>query len=267
MTALLSYPAKEDDVPKYAENAEDMGIKVCVPDINRSNRGFTLDKDKKEILFGLESVKGVGESSIDTIIECRPYNGIEDALERLPKKVFNKRVGTALIKSGAFSFENENRYELLNQYYSLRKDKEEEIDVTSLDKYKIIDMETEVLGIPITYKPWWSNIKEGQVFEDWIELEDVEERIDKNGNMMAFIRCRANYCELNAIAFASCYCNNVSAFEMNGNKVIKIKGKKGNKDKKTGQHKLIISKVLEIEYNNKNDEEVENIPNGVSIPF
>ena len=67
------------------------------------------------ILYGLRSVKGLGENSIANIIENRPYTSIQDCLDKMDKKHANKRVMFGLIKSGAFDFYNTNRYELLNE--------------------------------------------------------------------------------------------------------------------------------------------------------
>ena len=255
MTALLSHPAKDEDVPNYAANAEQMGIRVRVPDINRSNRGFTLDKEAKEILFGLSSVKGIGEAKIDTLINSRPYAGVEDALEKLPKKIFDKRVGLALIKAGAFEWEDQNRNNLINKFYEIRKDKDDRVDPDLYDKYETIRYEKEILGIPITFKPWWDMIEENQTFETELKLTTVQEKIDRNQNMMAFVTGIANECELECVVFAGTYCANVAEFNTRFVDSIFIKGKKD------GKGKCIINRIFG--FNAKSDQETKE----VAVPF
>lgn len=245
MTALLSYPAKDEDVPKYTANAEGMSIKIRVPDVNRSGSKFTLDKSTGEILFGFGSVKGVGEASIDTIIENRPYNNIEDAIERLPKKVFNKRVGQALIKAGAFSFEDENRFSLLNKYWDIRKDKEEKLIEEDFCEQNIIEMEREVLGIPITFKPWWDKIEVGATVEEWFNIEDMRESFDRNNNLMGFGTFTANYCKIAGTIFSSIYCSNVGEFDKN--RVVRVKLKCKKQENKKGVETMLVNKVLDYE--------------------
>lgn len=71
MTALLQvFYDKEDKVVKYVKVAKDMGIEVLPPDINRSEIGFKIDGDNA-IRFGLGSIKGLGEATLDAILEER----------------------------------------------------------------------------------------------------------------------------------------------------------------------------------------------------
>lgn len=118
MAATISMADEEHRV-KYMQNCEQqMGISIAVPNINESGERFTPFDGS--ILYGFGAIKGVGAAAIPEIMARRPYLSVEDAIIRIPKKAFNKRVGEALIKSGAFDFENTNRYELLNEFNKVR---------------------------------------------------------------------------------------------------------------------------------------------------
>lgn len=75
-----------------------MGIKVLPPNINKSGLNFTPIPEKNTILFGLLAIKGLGETTIQKIIEHRPFTKFSDYL----KLVKDKTATIALIKSGAF---------------------------------------------------------------------------------------------------------------------------------------------------------------------
>lgn len=71
MTALLQvFYTEEDKVVKYVKVARDMGIEVLPPDINRSEIGFTIDGENA-IRFGLGAIKGLGEATLEAILEER----------------------------------------------------------------------------------------------------------------------------------------------------------------------------------------------------
>jgi DNA polymerase-3 subunit alpha len=93
-----------DGVVKYIAECRSHGIEVLPPDINASDKEFTVAGSK--IRFGLVAVKNVGESAIESIIEARNEGGTFSSLfefcERVDLKKVNKRVVESLIKCGAF---------------------------------------------------------------------------------------------------------------------------------------------------------------------
>lgn len=111
MTALLT--AKSDRVEKLSSIINDctrMGIKVSPPHINHSNTSFTAIIEKKEILFGLLAVKGLGESVVKEIVTNRPYSNFNDYLS----KIQDKTATIALIKAGAFP--TNDKMKLMQKY-------------------------------------------------------------------------------------------------------------------------------------------------------
>jgi len=90
---------RETDVTmkeKYLAEAVKLGVKVVRPHINKSKEGWTLDKEKKELIAGFSSIKGLGEKYVAKLVEGQPYKSIDDVV-----KVVNKAVVRCLIKAGA----------------------------------------------------------------------------------------------------------------------------------------------------------------------
>lgn len=239
MAALLTMEENEDKRINYIKVANQMGIDIRVPDVNKSGKEFTPDTEDNAILFGFNSVKGVGETSIPDIVANRPYASLEEALNKIPKKSFNKRVGIALIKAGAFNFYNGNRYSLINEFYDLRKDKDERLDPNTYDEDACIELEREVLGTAITYRPWWDEIQPDETVERVFELIEVSERTDRNGRLMAFLTLKSGSSTIKGIVFASKYSRYVGLLDKQRNTHAIIKGKKDDKGT------LIVSKVTE----------------------
>ena len=228
MAALLSLQTTQEKIDLYCKIANGYGIEVTTPDINLSNENFTAVDGK--ILYGLGSIKGVGATAIPTLIANRPYADIADAYEKAGKKAFNKKIGESLIKAGAFDFLDTNRNSLLNTFQDVRKAKKEErYDEVNYSEDVCTEYEQAVLGSAITYKPYWDTVVAGEVVSVELELKNVREKRDKNGNMMAFIDVVVNKCPLKGVVFASTYCKNVDAFDMQLNDRVYAKIKKDDK--------------------------------------
>lgn len=244
MAAVLSMCSTEDKRKKYMITCEqEMNISISTPDINLSGKSFT--PNKRNILYGIGAIKGVGESSIKEIIKNRPYNNLEDAIKKIPKSAFNKRVAVNLIKAGAFDFVETNRYKLLNQLYDLRKDKDDRLDEDKYDEDTCIKLEKEVLGYSITHKPWWDSIYINETIEEEAELLEVKETKDKKGRIMAFAKLRINKCEVNTTIFSSRYIRYISCFDKRITNHIVVKGKKQN-GKKDGETVLLVDSAYII---------------------
>ena len=93
-----------DKIVKSIVGCREMGITILPPDINLSEKEFKVIGNS--IRFGLEAVKGVGSSAIESIIESRnadgPFISITNLLDRVDQRKVNKKVIESLIKAGAF---------------------------------------------------------------------------------------------------------------------------------------------------------------------
>lgn len=106
MTAALS--AESDNLEKVAEaitECRKMGIPVLPPDVNESDRDFSLLADGR-IRFGLNAIKNLGTDLIESVASERAARGaftsIDNFLTRLTARTMNKKSLEALIMAGAF---------------------------------------------------------------------------------------------------------------------------------------------------------------------
>jgi len=107
MAATLSCDmGNSDKVYSLIADCRSMKIPILPPDINTSDWEF-VPEESRAIRFGLGAVKGVGEAAVRELVRVRGEGGVfssfEDLCMRLPARVFNKRMGEALIKAGAFA--------------------------------------------------------------------------------------------------------------------------------------------------------------------
>jgi DNA polymerase III alpha subunit len=95
---------------------------------------------------------------------------------------------TALIKAGCFDCWNENRYEVMNQYYELRKVKDVELyNPEDYCKQSIIDFEMESLEIALTAHYWFDEVANDEKVTFDCEIVKVTEKFDRNNNLVAFV--------------------------------------------------------------------------------
>jgi DNA polymerase III subunit alpha len=105
MAAVLNNAGSIDKITFFMEECKRMGIKVLGPDINESLKGFAVNK-KGEIRFGLGGLKGVGEATVENIIEERRKGGafktVFDLVKRINQRTVNKKTMESLAYAGAF---------------------------------------------------------------------------------------------------------------------------------------------------------------------
>ena len=139
--------------------------------------------------------------------------------------------------SGAFDFEDNNRYKLLNLMYDLRKDKDERYDENNYNKISCMNFEKDRLGTSVTYQSEWDKIQDKEQTTLTFNLIDTEVRKDKRGKDMAFLKLEVEGVEINALAFTSLYAKNISTYDTNITKSLTLLGKKDN-------NKFIINKII-----------------------
>jgi len=124
MASLLSTEMKtQDNVVRYIQSCRERDIQILSPDVNRSDRDFSVvpvenaSKHKYGILFGMGGIKGVGDSAIEAICEARTKHGgyfgsIYGFCEQVDLRKVNKKVMEALVKSGAMDQFKQHRSRL-----------------------------------------------------------------------------------------------------------------------------------------------------------
>lgn len=115
MAALLtSEKDNRDKIIKHMSNCKEMEINILPPDINESEKDFSISGDN--IRFGLTAVKNVGEAAIESVIAVRResrFTSFIDFLTRVDLRKVNKRVIESLIKCGAFDTLGYRRRQLM----------------------------------------------------------------------------------------------------------------------------------------------------------
>lgn len=197
---LNSFLGNLDKVPMYIDECKRMNISILKPDINKSYTKFTVDDGK--IRFGLGSIKNVGTSVVDTIVQNREEKGKFESFtnfcERMEGEAVNKKCIESLIKSGAFDGFEQTRSTLMASFESIidsisdsskkslkgqitmfdlgnTEEDEKEMEkmkytYTTLKEYsekELLSMEKEMLGLYVTGHP----------------LEELREEIEKQSNI------------------------------------------------------------------------------------
>ncbi|MGA2976274.1 MAG: DNA polymerase III subunit alpha [Spirochaetia bacterium] len=105
-----------DRLAQLIREARDMGIDVLPPDVNVSQKEFTVEQGK--IVFGLMGIKNVGAGAVDAILLERQGNGpfasFLDFFDRIDSHEVNRKVAESLIITGAFDRLGETRATLLH---------------------------------------------------------------------------------------------------------------------------------------------------------
>jgi DNA polymerase-3 subunit alpha len=110
-----------DKLPWFIDVARNMGIEIDPPDINRSDKLFTVVDGR--IVYGFLGIKGIGDGPAGEILLRRkegPYKSFTDFLERVTlhtsqagQHIVSRKVLELLIKTGAFDKFGRNRATLL----------------------------------------------------------------------------------------------------------------------------------------------------------
>jgi DNA polymerase-3 subunit alpha len=112
LASLLSIEAgNHEKLARYIAHARDHKIDVLPPDVNESDRDFTVVSEG--IRFGLAGIKNVGEGAIEAVREARDAGGrfcsLYDFCSRVDARRVNRRVIESLVKCGAFDSIQESR--------------------------------------------------------------------------------------------------------------------------------------------------------------
>jgi DNA polymerase-3 subunit alpha len=108
MTAMLTSEVNNTDkLIKYITECRDSGIEILPPDINESNKPFTISTiSKRSIRYGLSGIKNVGDAAIDHILEIRQrvggFNSFTQFISLIDSRKVNKKVLESLAKAGCF---------------------------------------------------------------------------------------------------------------------------------------------------------------------
>ena len=105
-----------DKVLRYIHDCRELNITVQPPDVNLSQRDFSVANNV--LVFGLGAIKNVGSKAIDNIIEARKeltqFSSLGQLCESVDMQLANKRVFESLIKSGACDSLGKSRAQMIS---------------------------------------------------------------------------------------------------------------------------------------------------------
>ncbi|RKX97640.1 MAG: DNA polymerase III subunit alpha [Spirochaetes bacterium] len=129
-----------DTLKNYLAHTRDEGIEILPPDINLSDKTFTVSDGR--VVYGLMGIKGMGQAAAEAVINARKINGafsdFPDFLEKTDLKSTNRKMLEAGIQAGLFdSIESRNRATLLHNLdavleAALKKKEDEAVGQVSL---------------------------------------------------------------------------------------------------------------------------------------
>ena len=149
MAALMTTEMDNTDkITKYIGDARSHRIPVLPPDVNFSQKRFSVEKKEgeKAIRFGLEAIKGVGGIAVDTILEARSdpkagkFKDVLDFCRRVSTRKVNKKVMEALTLSGALdSVSQVNRASLFASLEGILENAGDEQEERELGQASLFD--------------------------------------------------------------------------------------------------------------------------------
>lgn len=288
MTAMLT--AESGDTDKIAviiHECEQLGITVLPPDINECFGGFTVipktEENPAAIRFGFYTIKNFGEGIADAIIEERKRGGkftsLEDLLNRVRHRNFNKKSLEALIMAGALDiFEdrgkllanldalldyNKGQKNMHSDQGSLFGDASSHItlfDAPVLTDDEKLVMEKNILGVYVSGHPLDKfrkrfdsskyNIK--QILSDEIDdgqkiiiggiIESVKEIMTKKGQKMSFLTMSDFTGTIEAVVFPKTFESHRSILVTDT--VVAVQAKVSLRD---GQKSILIEGIKRLE--------------------
>ncbi len=115
MTSVITESPK---LQSYLEECRAAGLKICPPDVNTCEWGFSYHDGR--MMFGLLAIRNLGKGLIDRMTAERrahgAFTGFVDFCRRMSAQGMNKRALEALIQSGALDRLDCNRRQMLLYY-------------------------------------------------------------------------------------------------------------------------------------------------------
>ena len=263
---LSNVIGNEIKTKEYIDECKLNNINILMPDINMSNKEYTLED--KGIRFPLASIKNIGATISNSIVEERlsggEYKDFIDFVSRNYSKGVNKKVLTCLINSGCFdSFNNrrtliENLDSIIN-YAELVKDLDSSlVDRPELEikeeysKEELINMEYDSFGFYLSMHPvqkyrqndiTTKNIKMyfNKTITIYLLIDKKREINTKNNEKMLFLTGSDEYNSVELVVFPKVYEN---FYNITRGEVYKFLA---NVEKRNSTYQLIVKSIEKVE--------------------
>ena len=160
---MASYLDKVSDKKKESAiaTAKTLGYNISQLDINKSGREWEYEEATNSLLQPLTTIKGLGASAMDQVVEHRPFNTVEDFLFHPDVKYskLNKKALDVLVRAGACNDLIDDRFNGAKHFWSAavvdrpknKKKFGENIELYKnegdFDKNELISFKSELTGI------------------------------------------------------------------------------------------------------------------------
>lgn len=262
---LSNVIGNEIKTKEYIDECKLNNISILMPDINKSNKEYTLED--KGIRFPLASIKNIGATISNIIIDERSngeYKDFTDFITRTYNKGVNKKVLTSLITSGCFDSFNNRRTLIDNldafiNYAELCKDLDSSlVDKPEFDikeeysKDELINMEYESFGFYLSMHPvqkyrdnniTTKNIKNyfNKTITIYLLVDKKREINTKNNDKMLFLTGSDEYNSIELVVFPKVY---ERFYNITRGEVYKFLA---NVEKRNSSYQLIVKSIQNVE--------------------
>lgn len=242
---LTKYGDDQVKVGEIINECKSKGINILPPSINEGTGEFLPTPGG--IRYRLNTIKGVGDTTLAEIISLRPITSLNDLLKRRSKSKLKSNNITALIKAGIFDFEEPDRSKVMHKFRLLSRTPKQVKDnfIPELDTYNKAKWEFESLGLFLTahaldnyaFRPITA-FNEGT--ECLVAGIVTERRVfqDKNRRDMAFVTISNQYETIKLTCFASVWNKDMDS-NTEEDCIVYVKGKKQGNGCLVNELKLI----------------------------
>ena len=179
VAASMTYDmGNTDKLNIFRQELQRLGIALLPPDINRSERDFSVelqDDGKPAIRYALAAVKNVGGAAMQALVDERqrggPFRSLADVAHRLDVKQINKRQVENLARAGAFDALVPNRAQVYHAAETLVRHASAAASERESAQVNLFGDSSEASAAPLPLQP----------LEDWSGMERLKQEFDAVG--------------------------------------------------------------------------------------
>ena len=208
---------RKEKVDDLITDCRRLGYSFIDVSINKSVWDFTLE-DSNSIRIGFCAIKSFGEKACLEVLTTRPFESLDDMLEKVTKKNCGKRAITPALFTGAFNEFYETRLDAYLNYCEFNSvDPDQELNIQgSKEKISIYSSDSEFedvfFGAELVSNPvnefnsiGIDEILNNSSFNIKGLCATIKKHKDKAGNNMAFLNLMTGDGMLEAVIFSSQY--------------------------------------------------------------